>query len=328
MRNTIVKSKLKLGKQRNRSLLLGGLLLSAAVAGPAYAQQTVPVAIETSRYAPIVAQRSGTDVGRPASSRQIADGAAANADRSGGLKLFGQSASVTLGAGVFVKPVYEGSKKSEAMPVPLFDIRLFDDRVFLNLQDGIGANIIKSGGWRAGAAIGYGGGRKRDGGSLSRGSERLTGVPDIDGAAVGKIFGSYSFDPFSVEGAVKNRFASDGGVTVELGAKYHVSPLPRLRISLGPQITWANKEYNQTFFGVSEQTARTARSLGNNLTAYDPDAGFKDISFSVSGMYRLTDHWSIMGRAGVSQLIGSVRKSPLVEEKTQPSLGLGVMYKF
>lgn len=320
--------KSKIGKRRSRSRLLAGVLLSAAVAGPTYAQQAAPVVIETSRYAPIVAQHSGTDAGRPAPSRQIADGAATNADRSGGLKLFGRPASVTLGAGVFAKPVYEGSKEFEAMPAPFFDIRLFDDRVFLNLQDGIGANILKNGGWRAGVAIGYGGGRQRDGGAFSRSSDRLVGVPDIDGAAVGKIFGSYSFDPFSVEGAVRNRFASDGGVSVELGAKYHISPLPRLRVSLGPQVTWANKEYNQTFFGVSEQTARAARSQGNNLTAYEPDAGFKDISFSVSGVYRLTDHWSVMGRAGVSQLIGPARKSPLVEEKTQPNLGLGVMYKF
>lgn len=246
------------------------------------------------------------------------------------LTFLGQPASVSLGIGAFAMPAYEGAKKLEMTPVPFIDVRLFNDRAFLNVQDGLGVNAIKNNNWKAGFALTYSPGRSHSGSGLFGGSKdsRLTGVPDINGAALGKAFVSYTIRSFSVDADIKNRFGSDGGILADLGAKYHFSPLERLHMTVGPEITWANRYYNKTFFGVSEQTAQTATALGNDLTAYSPSAGIKDVAFSVTGVYALTDHWSAIGHAGFEELVGPAKNSPLTQRTFQPNVGLGVSYRF
>lgn len=251
-------------------------------------------------------------------------------NKSSHLTFLGQPASVSLGVGAFATPIYEGAKKLEFTPIPLIDVRLFNDRAFLNVQDGLGTNIINNNHWKAGFAVTYSPGRSHSGSALfgGRDSSRLNGVPDISGAALGKTFVSYNIKPFSIEADVKNRFGNDGGILADLGAKYHFSPVARLHMTAGPEITWANREYNKTFFGVSQETAQTATALGNDLTAYNPSSGIKDVALSVTGVYELTNHWNVVGHAGFEQLVGPAKNSPLTQSAFQPNVGVGVSYRF
>ena len=267
------------------------------------------------------AQEAGDDDGD-------GDGDEGNETRGSHLAFMGQPASVLLGIGTFVNPAYEGARKMEVLPFPFLDVKLFDGRAFLSMENGLGVNVVKNKRWKAGFAIGYSPGRSNGNGLFSAKTSRLNGVPDISDAAFGRGFVSYDIRPFSVDAALNNRFGPDGGVTATLGAQYHFSPIGRLHMSVGPEVTWADREYTETFFGVSEQTARTATALGNNMRAYSPNAGIKDVSFLATGIYKFDDHWNVMGRAGFSELVGPAKNSPLTEETFQPTVGVGIAYNF
>src|ERR1700688_4506272 len=61
---------------------------------------------------------------------------------------------VTLGGGAEVEPIYEGSKRYQATPSVVLDVR-YKDIAFLSDGEGLGVNLIRGQTYRAGVAVGY-----------------------------------------------------------------------------------------------------------------------------------------------------------------------------
>ncbi len=232
--------------------------------------------------------------------------------------------SIVLGAGAGVVPAYEGSKQFKAVPFPLIDIRgLADDRFFVSTQRGIGVNLLTLGDLRAGVAIGYHGGRS------SHDDDRLRGLSDLSGGAVASGFITYSLKPFAFELKGQNIFGPAPGTEVTASATWAFSPLDRMRISIGPETTWADRRYDRSYFGVTDDQAAAAAAAGNPLHPYSPGSGIKDVGLSATLLYQITDHWGIAAHAGVNELVGdAARHSPLTERDVQPSAFLGLTYRF
>ena len=232
--------------------------------------------------------------------------------------------SVLLGAGAAVVPAYEGAKQFKAAPFPLIDIRgLADDRIFISSLRGIGVNVVDWGDLRAGFAIGYHGGRS------SSDSERLRGLSDISGGVAASGFVTYSLKPVVFELKAQNIFGPAPGTEVTAGATWSFSPLAGLRISIGPEATWADRRYDRSYFGVTTDQAAAANAAGNPLSPYSPGAGLKDVGLSTTLLYQITGHWGLAAHAGIGELVGSAaRHSPLTERDLQPSAFLGLTYRF
>ena len=235
-----------------------------------------------------------------------------------------KSLSITLGAGAGVVPAYEGSKQVKAVPFPLIDIRgLADDRIFISSLRGIGVNIVELGDLRAGVALGYHGGRS------SHDDDRLRGLSDLSGGAVASGFVTYALKPFAFELKAENIFGPAPGTEVTAGATWSFSPIERMRISIGPETTWADRRYDRSYFGVTDDQAAAATAAGNPLHPYSPGSGLKDVALSATLLYQITDHWGIAAHAGVSELVGNAaRHSPLTEQDAQPNAFLGLTYRF
>jgi outer membrane scaffolding protein for murein synthesis (MipA/OmpV family) len=101
-----------------------------------------------------------------------------------------------------------------------------------------------------------------------------------------------------------------------------------LQISVGPKVNFADRRYEQTFFGVSESSATRATALGNPMRAYDATPGIKNVEFSLTARYAITERWSVAAHVGLSELVGSAANSPLTQQKFQPSLAAGLIYRF
>ena len=232
--------------------------------------------------------------------------------------------SITVGGGAGVVPVYEGSKQMRAVPFPLIDIRgLADDRIFISSLRGIGVNVIDWGNLRAGLAIGYHGGRS------SGDSDKLRGLSDISGGAVASGFVTYALKPFAFELKGQNIFGPAPGAEITAGATWSFSPLAGMKISVGPETTWADRRYDRSYFGVTDDQAIAATASGNPLHAYSPGAGLKDAGLSATLLYQITDHWGLAAHAGVTELVGeAARHSPLTERDIQPSAFVGFTYRF
>jgi outer membrane scaffolding protein for murein synthesis (MipA/OmpV family) len=236
----------------------------------------------------------------------------------------GKGTSITLGLGPDIAPAYEGAKNFKVAPFPYIEVKgLFDNRVFLSTTRGLGVNVLEFDNFQAGLSISYGGGR------TSSDSPRLKGLSDISGAAVGSAFASYELKPFAVELKAENSFGPNPGTQASLGLSYAFSPAPKLHVSMGPQVTWADSRYDKSYFGVAPSEAARATAAGNPMSAYSPGAGIKDVGMSITGAYQVTRHWGLVAHVGLSDLVGSpARDSPLTQRSFQPSAAIGGTYRF
>jgi MipA family protein len=235
----------------------------------------------------------------------------------------GDGTSITIGTGPLLTPAYDGAKKEKITAFPFIKIDgLLNDYLSISTGRGVAVNVLGSGNFHAGFALGY------DSGRSASDDSHLRGTSDISASVAPGAFISYDFDPFSVALDVKERLGDHSGTTATLAGLYSFKPLPKLKLAIGPKVTFADRKYNQAYFGVTEDEAVQATALGNPLHAYSAKAGIQDVGLSMTAFYDLSDHWRLAGIAGVSELLSKDAESPLVQHRFQPELGLGVLYKF
>lgn len=261
-----------------------------ALAPAAHAQQT-PVQIDP----PSV--RQGTDLGR-------------------------SQWQVRLGAGAAFAPAYPGSKTIRAMPLPVVEVAYrpqlpFLDSVFFNGRDGLGAVVFRQGPISIGGSIGLAFGRDQDR------AARLRGMGDIEPAARVSAFVRADFGRFGLSLQSFRALGEQEGTTLVLGASLSQPIGPRLMLMGRVEATLADEDHMQQWFGVTAQQARRSR-----FAAYNAGAGFRSVSANLTGIYRMTDRWSLSTSVGVSQLLGDAADSPITQRATQPFGLLGVTYRF
>lgn len=232
--------------------------------------------------------------------------------------------SITAGGGIGAIPAYEGSKNFIATPLPLIDIGgLLDDRLFISTTRGIGFNAIDWGGLRAGVSVGFHQGRSSDD------SPRLRGLSDISMAPTGGAFVSYTLKPVTFEVRGLRVFGPEPGTEIVAGATYSFSPTDRLKLSFGPQVTWADRRYDRSYFGVTSDQALQATAAGNPMQPYSPGSGLKQAGLNANALYRFNAHWGLVARLDLEELTSpAARNSPLTQRDFQPSAGLGLTYRF
>jgi MipA family protein len=236
----------------------------------------------------------------------------------------GGKTSIVIGLAARDAPVYDGSNKNKVSPFPYIDIHgLFHDRVFISDIRGLGVNIVDEGAFKAGTSFTYAGGRK------SSDDPRLRGLPDISGAASVAGFMTYSLKPFAFELKATRELGSQPGTEVQLGASVGMAPTPRWHVSVGAQINWHDAKFNQKNFGVTPAEAAQANALGNFLTAYEPKSSLGTVGMTATSVYALTEHWGLVTRLGLRDVIGSAEKdSPLTQRTFGVDFALGAIYKF
>ena len=108
-----------------------------------------------------------------------------------------------------------------------------------------------------------------------------------------------------------------------IGSKF---PVGKPLFSAYVGTTWANKTNAQTFYGVNNR-----QQLNSRFGRYDADAGFQDVSVTVSSGYQLNENWAIQGRLEYRRLLDDAADSPLVSDNgsaNQYLIGAGLSYIF
>ena len=185
---------------------------------------------------------------------------------------------------------------------------------------GVGMNVLQSGPWRLGIGVGSTLGKARE----AADSPRLAGLSDINGTLMGSLFGSYEAPWFALKSHVlRDLGGKDQGtrISVELEGKYRVND--QLMLTAGPELTWADGRYTQTFFGVT-----AAQSASSGLAAHSASSGINSVKINVGAHYKLTQHWGLGARWSAGQLRGDAANSPITEKKSQSSVGGFANYRF
>jgi outer membrane protein len=157
-------------------------------------------------------------------------------------------------------------------------------------------------------------------------------LPSIGKTVEAGVFGGLEFvapsDPrkrIRLDARIQQDLASEhDGWLASTGVQgwYPVERLAEIGLALGT--TYGSGDYMSTFFGV-----RARDSAQSGLSAYDADAGFRDVRLTLGVMVPITEHWLVGAGVMFMRLVGDAADSPIVDDAGSPnqiSGGLGVAY--
>ncbi|MGG6108949.1 MipA/OmpV family protein [Pantoea allii] len=237
-----------------------------------------------------------------------------------------QDNALTLGGGANVTPRYSGSDKSRVTTAMVLDYTMANG-LFASSTRGIGYgnNIGK---FDYNAALSYRAGRKDhdvDSDSLSDGSDYLRGMGDVKGSALG-VFGlGYGVaDWLNLQLQAEVPFSErNNGAALHFGINSPLYTSPNNTVTLALTGSWGTDKYMQTYYGVS-----ASQSAASRFTRYDAGAGVYAWSMNLDWTHKFNEDWSVVAAAGVTQLTGDARNSPIMQRKTSPTGSLLVTYRF
>lgn len=223
------------------------------------------------------------------------------------------SLSYDMGLGVKTVPEYEGSDENDTKPWLLF--RNFD----ISIGGTPSGDGTPAQGFSFGPVFDLVG--KRSTGDNA--NEALRGLDPVDrGLEVGLRAG-YRTGPMRFYGAARKAVGGHHGVTGELGVSLILRPAEQWTVVSSLEAQYGDRKYMEAYFGVSpDEAARTA---------YDPypvGGGIKAHALTVEARYRATPDWTVLGRVQAKHLVGDAGDSPIVRDRDQFSVGLGVVRSF
>jgi outer membrane scaffolding protein for murein synthesis (MipA/OmpV family) len=94
----------------------------------------------------------------------------------------------------------------------------------------------------------------------------------------------------------------------------------------GVSTIWADKNYTQTYFGVTPTGA-----AASGLPVYTAKSGLENIELSSGLFYRASERWSMIGFFNYQRLLDSAADSPIVRQvgsANQFRLGFAILRTF
>jgi MipA family protein len=231
---------------------------------------------------------------------------------------------VTLGGYGLLQPKFEGAKRDELAFRPIFGIRAPTDRVWLDLpNDGLEYEFIETDNFRAGAVgnIRY----QRDTTTLGPRGFKKFGKVDLSVEAGG--FAEYwPSQMLRTRVEVRDAVIGADGVIADLSADAVVKPSARWILTAGPRISFADKNFMQSYYGVTPSEAATT-----GIAAYKASAGLRSYGAGTSARYQITDDMTALAFVEYQRLAGVAGESTLIDNRgstDQVTVGLGLKYSF
>ena len=239
-----------------------------------------------------------------------------------------------VGAFVAYSPAYLGADEYQLVAGPSIQVRY--DRAFLSIQDGLGYDIVRSNGWRAGPSISLRQSRQDDGGGPFRiagdRTDDLRGLGTIRASADVGGYVAYERGAVAAKLDVRHATNTDLGLIATLGVRYTAMiplrsrPGPPAIFSIGPRVTFVDDKYNQSYFDITaEQSARSG------MRAYSAKGGLLSAGVGASALVPLGNRISGMVLASYDRMAGDAANSPIVADRgsrDQATIGLGLLYRF
>ena len=254
------------------------------------------------------------------------------------------SRDLFLGLGAVSEPAYEGSGARRVRALPLVQLE-WSNGVFISGLSG-GMHLSQQPGLEYGPLLAWrvtrteeGMGRGADGvanqsipGSKTErdgfgpGGAALSGMDQVKGRLQAGGFANFYLMP-SVRltgsvlyGAGKWR----DGVVFNLGVQHIAAEItPRHRLSWSAGVTIANRSYNTSYYGVSDD-----ESLASGHPPYAARSGVQDVHVGAGWNWALSPNWMVVSRARATRLQSDARLSPLTQRPTNISVSTGLAYRF
>ena len=225
-----------------------------------------------------------------------------------------------VGLGIGTLPKFIGSDKTMAEAIPIGKITY--GRFFIggNAGLGLGYNAFEADDFTFGAFVN----QQLNAPRKESDDIRLKGLGNVNAATRGGVFTKYEKDWLRASADVSwDIGGKKQGTLAKLSAEAVYRPTERMELSAGPQIIYGNSEYVNTVFGVDPLQASQS-----HYALYKPKGGVSQVNMDFDATYAWDKYWIIGSKVSIGKLEGDSAKSPIVEKKSQNSLGVFVAYKF
>ena len=236
-----------------------------------------------------------------------------------------------VGAGIAMSPDYEGADDYEAAAA-FFGSYTWESGRYVALTGTTGAgkagrikaNLVPesmSDMWQAGPVLQFR--NERD----DIENDRVDSMRKVDSAVEAGAFLGLQSGPWagSLTYATDVSDEHDGSL-IALEGSYTVAMNESLHLTFGANLTYADDDYMDTYFGVNATDA-----AASGLPIYSADSGVKDVGLSLTARYRLDESWGLLGSLSYDRLLNDAEDSPLVDDegdKNQFGAALTVTYSF
>ena len=243
------------------------------------------------------------------------------------------ASELKVGVGAGMVTPYEGSDKYILTPdamiqyteetdnYGIFSIGTEGAKWQYNIFDRVSVGIIGT----------YLQGRKEEIGFSGNKNTELKGMGDLKGAVAAGLEISYIINKHSLYinslTAIGHRDYGgkniDNATRYEFGINSHFELNDDWSIDTNVSTRYVNKNYNQAYFGVTEE-----QSIKTSYLPYTPNGGFKDADAMLGVNYKLSDDLYITLKSGGYYLFGDAAKSSIVKQKYGLINIIGMTYSF
>jgi outer membrane protein len=229
-----------------------------------------------------------------------------------------------LGAGVRVRPAYEGAESNRVDAIPY--VRLYGEHLFARTTQG-----MLEGGWRTrpfggivfGAQLVYEEGREADESAFL--SEHHFEDLDPSVSLGAHAEGDWQLGPVPLNALLRYRHDvdSDNGAQADLRVTAGILSWGRVRAGLVGQLTWGDDNSMQRHFGVTAQQAAVS-----GLPAFAPGGGLRSAQLGLIGDLDIARHWVGLWGFHYDRLQGDAADSPLARDRGTWYANAGIAYRF
>jgi outer membrane scaffolding protein for murein synthesis (MipA/OmpV family) len=155
---------------------------------------------------------------------------------------------------------------------------------------------------------------------------RLEGMDEIGARLQGGMFANYYLTPqWRLTSSVLYGAGNDhDGARLDLGVQRLAIELgSQHRVSMSAGVSVVNRNYNQTYFGVTREEAARSR-----FSYYEAGGGLQEARVGVRWNWALSPSWMLTSNLQVKGLLGNAAKSPLVERSTNMTVSTAFAYRF
>jgi MipA family protein len=228
---------------------------------------------------------------------------------------------VTVGGAAQATVPYEGAGRNLFIPVPSIALRRPGRPARPTFADDTPSLSVLSTGWLSiGPDVQLRGKRNSDGPRAGLNEVPLAIEP-------GLFITWWPADWLRLHATERRGIRGDHGWTGDAGLDFVVNA-GRWTATIGPRIGWGDRNYMETYFGVTPGEAAASPIID---TAYSPSGGLRYAGGYGGLGYRFGHHWQTWANVSVHQLASGPADSPIVRQigsRTDVAGGIGVKYTF
>ena len=164
-----------------------------------------------------------------------------------------------------------------------------------------------------------------DNGRSESSSPALAGMGDVDGTLRARISALWKLDEGWQLGAAASidALGRGQGALGELTFSREQALTPDTVWVWGGSLTFGDATYMRSYYGVT-----ATQAANTSYAQYLPSAGLRDLALSIGLRSELTPEWVGYINAGLSQSLGPLLDSPLVEQPLGWGISAGVAWRF